>query len=312
MTDWRPVADLATLEKRAGMLAEVRAFFARAGVLEVDVPVLGQAPVTDPHLDNIAARLDGETAWLQTSPEFYMKRLLAAGAGPIYYLGKAFRDGERGRRHNPEFTLLEWYRPGWDEHRLMAEIADLFAALGLDAEPAFFAYGHLFRQVLGVDPHTAPASQLQRLASSVAGGDWSGEDASTCLDLLFSLRVEPAMPPGPVFVYDYPACQSALARLHRDARGDLVAHRFEVFLNGLELGNGYFELTDADEQRRRFEADLVRRKAMGKPYREPDARLLAALESGLPDCAGVAIGFDRLLMQLAGLDEIARVLPFDR
>ncbi len=241
------------LAHRAAMLARVRAFFTAAGVLEVDVPVLGEAGVTDLHIDNIEARVEGRTGYLQSSPEYYMKRLLAAGSGAIYYLGKAFRDGERGRRHNPEFTLLEWYRPGWDEGRLMAEIAALFSHLGVVGDPGYLRYRQVFEDALGLDPHQAALADLRQRAADLAGDDWSGETRSDCLDLLFSHAVEPTLPPGPVFITDYPACQCALASLGRDDRGNTVARRFEVFVDGVELGNGYYELVDAAVQQRRFE-----------------------------------------------------------
>ncbi len=312
MQDWRPAAGPALLQQRADLYRQVRSFFDGRGVLEVEVPVLGETAVTEPHIDCLRLDCNGRPAWLQSSPEYYLKRLLAAGAGSIYSLGKVFRDGEAGRRHNPEFTLLEWYRPGWDEHDLMAEVAELLVATGAVAADHCrrLSYGEVFQAAVGLDPHEAGDVELQRVAGDLAGSDWSGEPRGHCLDLIFSLAVEPTLPQGLVQVYDFPTCQAALARLYRDARGRRVARRFEAFLDGMELANGYCELTDAVEQRQRFEHDNVLRRQLGKVEIPVDERLLAALEAGLPDCAGVALGMDRLLMRLAGVDDIRRVLAF--
>ncbi len=311
MADWRPTATLDTLAKRADLLARIRSFFAQAGVMEVDTPVLGLYGVTEPNIDTIEARVNGAVRHLQSSPEYYMKRLLAMGSGPIYCMGKVFRDGERGRRHNPEFTLLEWYRPGWDEARLIGEIEALLASLSPHwRHPRRLSYRDAFFEATGFDPHSVDLEVLRQLAARYCAGDWRGESRATCLDLLFSLVVEPSLHRGVVTVTGYPACQAALARLDTDIEGVVVARRFEVFVDGLEIGNGYFELADAAEQRRRFEEDRSLRAATGKQDRELDALLLAALEAGLPDCAGVALGVDRLLMRLLDLDDIRQVVPF--
>lgn len=313
---WRPIATLATLQKRAELLAQIRSFFARARVMEVETPLLGRHGVTDLHIECIEARVCGETRYLQSSPEYFMKRLLAAGSGSIYSLGKVFRDEEQGRRHRPEFTLLEWYRPGWDEQQLMAEIALLIQSLAetLTGETHLpihsLSYAEVFRQTLDINPHSCELSQLQALAAQTCGGDWRGESRATLLDLLFSTQVEARLPGGLVFVHGYPACMAALARLGKNPGGETIARRFELFLNGMELGNGYFELTDAVEQRKRFEADQALRAAHGKKAMAGDDALLAALSHGLPSCAGVAIGVDRLLMQLLALEDIAQVQAF--
>jgi elongation factor P--(R)-beta-lysine ligase len=279
--------------------------------MEVDTPLLGACGVTDLHIDCVPASVCGQRRFLQSSPEYYMKRLLAAGCGPIYSLGKVFRDEELGKRHHPEFTLLEWYRPGWDEHQLMAEVAALFTWLcGPELPIRHHPYGLLFEESLGVDPHRCELAVLAELARRYCGGDWSGESRATLLDLLFSTAVEPQLPAGLVFVYQYPACMSALARLEQDRDGCWLARRFEVFLNGLELGNGYNELTDAVEQRSRFEADVAGRGALGRRQMTVDETFLAAMEAGMPPSSGVAVGVDRLLMQLLGETDIARVLPF--
>lgn len=312
VADWQPSANLDTLRQRAALLMQIRSFFAAAEVLEVDTPVLGVHGVTEPNIDNVVAQVNGERRYLQSSPEYFMKRLLAAGSGPIYYLGKVFRDGERGRRHNPEFTLLEWYRPGWDEYQLMAEIEQLFSSLSprWRGGARQLSYREAFYSATGFDPHSTDLRVLQQLASQACSGDWSLESRATCLDLLFSFVVEPTLHAGMVMIRDYPACQSALAQLATDSEGVTVARRFEVFVDGMEIGNGYFELTDAVEQRQRFAADIALREAAGKPRRSVDPALLAALEAGLPVGAGVAIGVDRLLMRMLDLDHIGAVLPF--
>jgi len=244
-----------------------------------------------------------------------MKRLLAAGSGDIYCLGKAFRNGEAGQRHNPEFTLLEWYRCGWDEHQLMDELADLMSQIYRASDQSPLAvhrgsYADYFAQVLAVDPHTASLHQLQQLAVAAGSDSWAGESRANCLDLLFSVQVEPQLPQGLVFVYDYPACQAALAQTTTNDQGQLVSRRFEVFVNGMELANGYFELIDSVEQGQRFAEDLKARSAANKPVVEVDNHFMDALAQGLPSCAGVALGVDRLLMQLQGAESIAQVMPF--
>ena len=311
MIHWQPTATIDTLQQRAAALKDIRLFFSERGVLEVDVPVLGQAAVTDLHIDCIMAEVSGQRRYLQSSPEFFMKRLLAAGSGPIYYLGKAFRNDESGRRHNPEFTMLEWYRQGWNEQQLMAELALLVETVaGQPLTVAMRTYREVFVEQTTLDPHRTQTSELQRLAAEVSGRDFSDSSRSECLDLVFSLVVGPSLPSGLVCIEGYPACQSALARLAKDAAGELVARRFEVFLNGVELANGYCELTDPLEQQSRFQADVALRRAAGKARIEPDKKLLAALQAGLPDCVGVALGVDRLLMQLLGQNDIGKVMAF--
>ncbi len=309
------MASLANLRRRAELLAAIRSFFAERGVLEVDTPLLAAAPVTDPHLASLGSRVDlpggSRHLFLQTSPEFAMKRLLAAGSGPIYQLAKAFRDGELGSVHNPEFTMLEWYRPGFDHHALMDEMeAFLAATLGsLPAERR--AYGALFAERLGVDPHAASPTDLARVAAEqgIEVSGFEDADRDTWLDLLMSHALEPGLGRGrPTFVYDYPASQAALARLRPGPPP--VAERFEVYLEGVELANGFHELSDAVEQRARFEADNRRRRAEGLPPMPIDERLLAALDSGLPDCAGVALGVDRLAMLACGATRLAEVLAW--
>lgn len=314
--DWQPSASPEALRLRARLLAAVRAFFAERGVLEVETPVLGAATVTDPHLHSPAT---ASGRYLQTSPEYHMKRLLAAGSGPIYQLARAFRDGEAGRRHNPEFTLLEWYRPGFDHHRLMDEVEELLAATLGERLPAPKAerlpYAEAFRRHAGVDPFADPPGRLAEAARSAGGGRAPdlGDDRDAWLDLLMATVVGPALGrERPAFVHDFPASQAALARVRGPASegGPAVAERFELFVGRMELANGFHELTDPAEQRRRFERDLARRRDRGLPEPQVDERLLAALEAGLPDCAGVALGFDRLVMLAAGAGSIGEVLAF--
>lgn len=303
------------LQARAELLSTLRQFFFQRSVMEVDVPVLARSSVTDINIESISANIYSESGYLQTSPEYFMKRLLSQGAGDIFCLGKAFRNGEQGCRHNPEFSLLEWYRCGWDEHQLMDEIAELMSLVfaARSSQPLAITkrtYADCFSEILGIDPHGADLVELQEKAVAASSDSWTGESRANCLDLLFSQLVEPQLPPGLVFVYDYPACQSALAQLHNDTQGRQVSRRFEVFLNGLELANGYFELTDRAEQQQRFDGDNAQRIEASKPQIPMDRHLLAALDHGMPSCAGVAMGVDRLLMQLEGADSITQVMPF--
>lgn len=265
------------------------------------------------HLQSLETRIgdaDPRTFYLQTSPEFAMKRLLAAGSGAIFQIGKAFREGESGRLHNPEFTLLEWYRVGWDHQALMNEIDDLLAYLLQEPAAERLTYAEIFRRHLAIDPHTTDAEQLLALLSE-RGVRLSADplDRDVLLQLLMTHVIEPAMPRDrPTFVFDFPPAQAALARLRPGVT--IVAERFEVYVRGVELANGYHELRDADEQRRRFTQDLHQRRHLGLPEVTVDAHLLAALEAGLPACAGVALGVDRLVMLALGVQHIDEVLSF--
>lgn len=310
---WRPAVGVQTLRRRAALLAQIRAFFAARGVLEVDMPLLGPAPSSDPQQQCIDVVVPGVgRRYLQPSPEFAMKRLLAAGSGSIYQICKAFRAGEHGSRHRTEFTLVEWYRVGFDYRALMEEVQSLVCGL-LQRPPAqVFSYRELFQRHAAVDP-LADSDQVlwQRVAAagiepSAALRD-AGRDAA--LDILLTRLVEPALAAlGVVFVYDYPASQAALARLRAD--DPRRAERFELYVDGVELANGWSELTDAAEQRRRFQRDNQTRQVAGLPPVPLDEHLLAALAQGLPECAGVALGFDRLLMLDAEVTDIAAVQAF--
>lgn len=341
--DWRPSAAPGVLRLRARLNAYVRDFFAARGVLEVETPVLSAAGNTEPNIDGFHAGFSGHVdagarrRWLRTSPEYALKRLLAAGLGDCYELGRVFRNGEAGGRHNPEFTLLEWYRVGWDHRRLIGETIELVqGALALAAAggPSVqrsagskgplggsvrlapecsvheTTYRALFLDALGLDPFAATIEALRApLAEFGIAGDGLRRD--DWLDLLFTHRLQPAFPADRItVVVDWPASQCALARIRRD--DPPVAERYELYLGRYELANGYHELTDADEQAQRFEADLDRRRRRGDDALPPvDERLLAALRAGLPACAGVALGMDRLLMAMLGTDRIADVLAFD-
>ena len=312
--NWQPAADIDALRARAGLLARIREFFANRNVLEVDTPLLCSSGVTDPAIEPLVVERGAsvrEARYLQTSPEYALKRLLAAGSGPIYQLGKAFRDGEAGPRHNPEFTLLEWYRPGMDHHQLMAEVAELVVFCLGERPVEYVSYRDLFLGELDLDPLTASIDQLQAHArASLDLGALSG-DRDMWLDLLMSHLVEPRLAErGLCFVYNYPASQAALARIE-EVDGQLVGQRFELYVDGLEIANGYCELTDALEQRQRFVADNERRREYGLAERPLDELLLAALQAGMPECAGVALGVDRLLMLATGNRDIRQVLAFD-
>lgn len=312
--DWRPTASLALLRQRAELLQRLRAFFQQRDVLEVETPLLSLAAVTDLHLQNLAVDFQGETRFLQTSPEFAMKRLLAAGSGPVFQLCKAFRPDESGRLHNPEFSMLEWYRPDWDDEQLMAEVEALILyCLPEPRRPAApfprRSYRDLFLQYLQIDPLEASVEALRACARQHLEVSDLAEDRDAWLQLLFSHCVEPQLS-GAVFVTQFPPGQAALAQVQPDAQGRPVARRFELYIDSIELANGYLELTDADEQRRRFEQDNAERLRRGLPAMPIDERLLAALGAGLPPCSGVALGFDRLLLCASGESALSSVLAF--
>lgn len=310
------------LALRARLNALIREFFAQRGVLEVETPILSTAGNSDPNIDGFSTLFSGHAdagareRFLRTSPEYPLKRLLAAGVGDCYELGRVFRNGEAGRRHNPEFTMLEWYRVGWGHHRLMDECAALVnAAMGLVGRRAVIkknSYTNWFRCELDVDPNSADPTAL-RAPLARFGIAAEGLSRDDCLDLLVTHRLQPALPPGSItIVYDYPASQCALAKIRNDDPSDsidAVAERFELFLGTQELANGYHELNEAAEQRARFERDNARRRERGQRELPIDENLLAVLDD-LPDCAGVALGIERLLMCLLDIGDIRDVLAF--
>ncbi|PAU76985.1 EF-P lysine aminoacylase GenX [Halovibrio salipaludis] len=307
---WKPGATPAMLRARAQLLRALRDFFDARGVLEVQTPVLGRHTVTEPAIESLPVTIDGLQAWLQTSPEYFMKRLLAAGSGSIYQIGPVFRAAEQGRRHNPEFTLLEWYRVGFDLEALMVEVADLVQEVMESPRPHVAEYRELMQAHAGVDPWRDDPAQLAERASAVSGIPREQLNRGEALDLLMSGCVEPALADqGPVIVQHYPPDQCALAAVS-EVGGVAVARRFELYLDGIEIGNAYEELLDATEQCRRFEADNARRREAGQPIPEPDGRLLEALEAGLPQCSGMAIGVDRLLMHRTGAASLDEVMAF--
>lgn len=317
--NWQPGVGLEALRARAELLRTIRSFFWQAGVMEVETPLCASAPGTEPALEPLKTRYTGPghpcglVLYLQTSPEYAMKRLLAAGSGPIYQICKGFRDGESGPRHNPEFTLLEWYRPGFDQFELMGEVADL-VKLCLDAsdlEVELVSYQALFRRELGIDPLASTDYEVAEAIRHWVPGttDPAGDERDTWLDLLMITAIEPRLGQGRLtFVYDYPASQAALARLSRSDKR--VAERFELYHQGVELANGFNELCDAAEQRKRFQADNRARRSRGMQELPVDERFLCALRAGIPDCSGVALGLDRLLMLRLGLDALDDVIAF--
>ncbi|WP_314404553.1 EF-P lysine aminoacylase EpmA [Stenotrophomonas rhizophila] len=309
---------IAALRQRAALNALIRAFFAARDVLEVETPILSAAGNTEPNIDSFHTRFSGHVdagspqRWLRTSPEYPLKRLLAAGVGDCYELGRVFRNGEAGGRHNPEFTMLEWYRVGWDHHRLIEEtVALVRTALGLvqrTADLRVVDYRSLYQQHLGVDPFDAPLDQLQAPLASVRI-DAEGLTRDDWLDLLMTHCIQPAFDDDSMtVVHDWPASQAALARIRPGTPP--LAERFELYLGAVELANGYHELNDATEQRARFTRDHAVRAARGAVLPPLDEPLLQALPD-LPDCAGVAVGVDRLLMAMNRTTRIADVLAID-
>lgn len=322
MSGWRPSATPKALHLRAALYRDIRAFFHARGVLEVETPVLSQAGVSDIHIAPFHLQFSGRTEggprqrWLRTSPEYALKRLLAAGIGDCYELGRVFRDGEAGGRHNPEFTLLEWYRVGWDHHQLMDEtVALVRSACALVQKPIGkvekITFRALYQQHLGLDPWTASEETLRAALGDITI-DPEGLGRDDWLDLLMTHRIQPGFAPDTLtLLHDYPASQAALAKVRDDGDGFPVAERFELYLGALELANGYHELCDATEQAARFARDVAIRQQRDGSAPPTDEHLLAALGHGLPACAGVALGVDRLLMALLGTARIADVLAFD-
>lgn len=315
-SSWHPSASIETLKARARLVRQIQRFFDERGFLEVDTPLMCSSTGTDPNIESISVLFHrfGDRHptpyYLQSSPEFAMKRLLAAGSGPIYQICKAFRNGEVGRYHNPEFTMLEWYRPGWDDHALMEEVADLLKLILGCERVEKLTYREIFQHFFNLDPFHASIEDLQDLVRqnnleaelSLSRDGW--------LQLVMSHFIEPQLGQTiPTFIYDFPASQAALARIKPE--NNLLAARFEVYVKGIELANGFHELLDADEQRTRFLQDLENRKTQNQPITPLDELFLSALKAGLPDCSGVALGVDRLIMLTLNQPSIDQVLSFD-
>lgn len=318
MNNYQPTCSIEALKARAAMYQKIRQFFAEREVLEVETPVLSQAGVTDVHLASVQVQrhIHGKlnTQYLQTSPEFPMKRLLASGSGPIYQICKVFRDDEHGRKHNSEFTMLEWYRPGLDLKALMHETADLLATCLAhrfgEIRPVVLSYKHAFQDRLEINPLQATLKQLKDTAYRVGLNLDLGDDRLGYMDLLFSHFVEPSLGfDAPVFLTDFPPEMASLAKVKQDEEGELVAARFEVYIEGLELANAYDELLDAEVLASRFEADNAERAQQGLPVMPTDQYLLAALPH-MPECSGIALGIDRLLMVVMNQVKIDQVIAF--
>ncbi len=314
MTFWRPSATIEMLKARASIIANIRHFFAERGVLEVETPLLSHATVTDPHVLGIPALtrvgLIENTFYLQTSPEYAMKRLLAAGSGSIFQICKAFRQGDLGKNHNPEFTMLEWYRLDFDHHTLMDEMDELLQFILKTLPAERLSYANVFERFIGINPHFTTTEELATYAKQNI--NFSGElsDMNAWLNLLFTHCIEPNIAQEkPFFLFDFPVSQAALAKIRTE--NPPVASRFEVYFKGLELANGFHELQNATEQHKRFENDLIYREKHQLPKVPIDENFLAALENGLPDCSGVALGVDRLIMLALGGNSIKEVVGFD-
>ena len=313
MVNWQPGASLDILRKRAELLAQLREFFAAKKILEVETPALANAPVTDLHIQSLISAIDfgqgKQTLYLQTSPEFAMKRLLAAYSESIYQIGKVFRHDPVSRQHNPEFTLLEWYRPGFTLEQLMAEVAELLCPLLRCESMPQISYRELFEKHLAINPHSIESKELADIAHGKIDLSMVELSDTDYLQLLMTNLIEPELP-ATCFVFDYPKGQASLSAIDYNDERDLVAKRFEVYYEGMELANGYYELVDAREQRARFEADNAARERLGLEVYPLDEKFLAAMEAGIPASAGVALGFDRLFMAIHGIKDIDQALTF--
>ena len=305
---------LENIKKRAEYLAKIRNFFKNLDVLEVDTPLAYDYAVTDPFIDVFSINTVAGKRYLQSSPEYAMKRLLAAGSGSIYQICKAFRDEPCGKLHNHEFTMIEWYRVGIDYFQLMQEMQKLFAILKANLEFIYLSYQEAFEKYYNINPHNICLSELQALVRENVGEiqGFKNPTIADCLDILFSYKIEKNLNQQNTvyFIYDYTVHQSALARRVNDKNNQLVAARFEVFYNGIELANGYYELIDKKEQLKRFENDLATRKQQQKALLDIDTKLLECLEN-IPECSGVALGFDRLLMSLERISDIKNLSILD-
>ncbi len=307
MNNWQPSASIDNLKKRANIMQQIRNFFADRNVLEVETPLFYESTVTDP----VQKAFQLGNNFLQTSPEYAMKRLLAAGSGDIFQICKAFRDDEVGRIHNPEFTMLEWYRIGFDLSDLMDEMSDLLQLILKCERPDRMTYRQLFITILNIDPIIADINSLKNIAAQHninLSDSFDDVDKDTWLDILMTHLIEPKVgQTKPTFIYNYPASQAALAKINPDKT---TAQRFEVYFKGMELSNGYYELLDPDELEKRFHQDNALRKSRGLPERPIDEKLLAAQRHGIPDCAGVSLGLDRLMILALGAQHIKEAVAF--
>lgn len=307
--NWRPTTTRKALQLRAKLLADIRQFFSERQILEVETPLLSQHTVTDLHIESFAVPTSTQNYYLQTSPEYAMKRLLAADSGSIFQICKAFRKGDSGTQHNPEFTMLEWYRLGFDHHQLMQEVDDFLKHCIQSVPAEKKTYREIFIDLLKIDPNQITLKELQAQAKTFGYESQINDTIDDLLMFLFSHSIEPHIGfKAPMIVYDFPAGQAALAKIRNDHPP--VAERFEVYLNGMELANGFHELTNASEQRQRFLQDQTKREKQNFHSIEIDQRFITALESGLPNCAGVALGIDRLLMAKAQTKNIQDIINF--
>lgn len=312
---WKPSAPIKNLLQRAKIMTEIRKFFTERGLIEVETPVLSEFGVTDVHLSTFKTEFiapfaeQSKTLWLSTSPEYHMKRLIAAGSGAIFQICHVFRNEEGGNKHNPEFTMLEWYRPHFDMYRLINEVDNLLQQI-LDCPPAeSLSYQFVFQEYVGLDPLSCERQELIAKAHAHNFPCCDDEERDTLLQFLFSEIVEPRIGEDrPVAIYHFPASQAALAQVSPEDHR--VAERFEFYYKGLELANGFNELTDAKEQQNRFERDNRQRERMGLPQQALDSRFLSALQAGMPNCSGVALGIDRLMMIALGEEQISQVQAF--
>lgn len=308
---WQPSSSLENLKARAKIISQIRNFFAARNVLEVETPLLSHATVTDPYVHGIPAEHKGETLYLQTSPEYAMKRLLAAGSGSIFQICKAFRYGDIGQNHNPEFTMLEWYRVGFEHHDLMDEMDELLQLVLQTAPAERMTCAEVYEKFVCINPHSATLAELAKITKEKINIEFESSDRNTWLELLFTHCIEPNIGnEKPFFLYDFPISQAALAKIRPE--NPPVASRFEVYFKGIELANGFHELQDAREQRKRFENDLSYRQQHQLAAVPLDENFLAALEHGMPECAGVALGVDRLIMLALGCNQISEVAFVER
>lgn len=314
MMNWQPTTTIETLKQRAAILQNIRQFFLNKHYLEVETPSLSLATVTDPNLHSFKTTFQNKTFYLQTSPEYAMKRLLCHGSGPIFQICKAFRDDELGKQHNPEFTMIEWYRPGFDHHELMNEIDEFLQTIAHTSKANKISYKDIFLTLFDINPLDASIEQLETIARKnidIHVEPHQQHDRDFWLYLLMSHLVEPALAKEiPTFIFDFPPSQAALARIAKNKDNELVAERFEVYLNGMELANGFHELSNADEQKNRFQHEQQLRQEHQLAFVPYDQHLIAALSHGLPDCAGVALGIDRLIMLILKKKSIDEVISF--